>query len=147
MPCYKRYHHLTQRRLYLWSSCSMCWSRFPFSPIRLSWCIWISAKSWRPLEPITEPSQFRNTVHVCPFPLSVKGAPTMGDNRYGTRLSSILLIKKNGEALFIERDIWTLVDEKVVRADPKSQRVFRFQVMKPIKPWRKITYNTIITIQ
>lgn len=47
---------------------------------------------------------------------------------YGTRLSTILLVKKSGEAVFIERDIWQLVDKKPLRADPQSQRVFRFRV-------------------
>ncbi|RDB14538.1 Transport and Golgi organization 2 [Hypsizygus marmoreus] len=84
--------------------------------------------SWQSPEPVTERAQLRNTVHVAPFPLTLEGLPNVGCDAYGTRLSTILLIKKNGDALFIERDIWKLVNGKVVRADPQSQRVFRFQV-------------------
>ncbi|KNZ72029.1 Ser/Thr-rich protein T10 in DGCR region [Termitomyces sp. J132] len=89
--------------------------------------------NWHPPEHITDRSQLRNTVHVLPFPITVEGAP-QGDNRYGTRLSTILLIKKTGDALFIERDIWTLADGEVIRVDPRTQRVFRFHVKQPIKP-------------
>ena len=82
----------------------------------------ISPKSWRSPQHITSRIELRNTVHVAPF-------PTPGANLYyGTRLSSVLLVKKSGEALFIERDIWRLVDEKPVKADPRTQREFRFRV-------------------
>ncbi|KAF8074026.1 NRDE protein-domain-containing protein [Lyophyllum atratum] len=84
--------------------------------------------AWRSPEPVTERSQLRNTVHVSPFPITLEGVPTLDCNTYGTRLSTVLLIKKNGDAVFIERDIWQLVDGKALRADPESQRIFRFQV-------------------
>lgn len=67
-------------------------------------------------------------MQVKPFPITLEGFPSVGNNSYGTRLSSVLLVKTNGEALFIERDIWKLVDGDPVKADPSSQRVFRFQV-------------------
>ncbi|GLB38715.1 putative transport and Golgi organisation 2 [Lyophyllum shimeji] len=84
--------------------------------------------AWQSPEPVTERSQLRNTVHVAPLPITLDGVPTLDCNTYATRLSTILLIKKNGNAVFIERDIWQLVDGKAVRADPRSQRIFRFQV-------------------
>jgi uncharacterized protein with NRDE domain len=66
-------------------------------------------------------------VHVAPFPITQDELLTTGNNMYGTRLSTVLLVKKSGEALFIERDIWQLVDGKPVMAD-RSQRTFRFRV-------------------
>jgi len=84
--------------------------------------------AWQFPEPVTERSQLRNTVHVAPFPITLEGVPTLDCDEYATRLSTILLVKKDGNASFIERDIWQLVDGKAVRADPQSQRVFRFQV-------------------
>jgi len=84
--------------------------------------------SWRSPQPISSRTELRNTVHVAPFPITHETLPTPGANLYGTRLSTVLLIKKSGEALFIERDIWRLVDGKPVRADPRTQREFRFRV-------------------
>ncbi|KAG5643338.1 hypothetical protein DXG03_001057 [Asterophora parasitica] len=87
--------------------------------------------AWQSPDPVIERSQLRNTVHVAPFPITLEGVPNMTSNMYGTRLSTILLIKKNGEAVFIERDVWRLENGQVVHAEPTSQRVFRFQV-KPL---------------
>jgi len=67
-------------------------------------------------------------VHVAPFPITQEALPTVESNMYGTRLSTVLLVKKSGEALFIERDIWQMVDEKPAKADPRSQRIFHFRV-------------------
>jgi len=47
---------------------------------------------------------------------------------YATRLSTVLLIRKDGGVLLIERDAWKLVDEKVTKAEPPSERIFRFQL-------------------
>ncbi|KAF5377933.1 hypothetical protein D9615_006716 [Tricholomella constricta] len=84
--------------------------------------------AWRSPEPVTQRSQLRNTVQVAPVPITLEGVPNVGSNSYGTRLSTILFIKKSGHAVFIERDIWKLVDGQAVRADPGSQRIFHFQV-------------------
>jgi hypothetical protein len=67
-------------------------------------------------------------VHVAPFPITQDELLTTGDNMYGTRLSTVLLVKKSGEALFVERDIWQLIDGKPVMADLRSHRTFRFRV-------------------
>ncbi|KAG6813017.1 hypothetical protein H0H92_014755 [Tricholoma furcatifolium] len=85
---------------------------------------------WRAPDPVMERSQLRNTVHVLPFPITLEGVTITGNNSYGTRLSTILLIKKNGEALFIERDMWRLEGGQVAKANPESQRIFRFQVKR-----------------
>ncbi|KAF9465311.1 NRDE protein-domain-containing protein [Collybia nuda] len=84
--------------------------------------------AWRSPEFVSERSHLRRTIHVAPFPITLESASSVGSNSYGTRLSTILLIKTNGEALFIERDMWKLVDGEPVKADPSLQRVFRFQV-------------------
>ncbi|KAG7087931.1 hypothetical protein E1B28_011977 [Marasmius oreades] len=94
--------------------------------------------SWKSPEPLTERSQLRNTVEVVPLPA------TWGSGRaeyYGTRLSTVLLIRRDGQVTFIERDIWKLVDGKVTRwggnignsnnkspTNTPSERTFRFQL-------------------
>lgn len=48
---------------------------------------------------------------------------------YGTRLSSVILIRRDGQALFMERDVWRMdVDGKLATTDPPSERVYRFQL-------------------
>ena len=48
---------------------------------------------------------------------------------YGTRLSTVLLVRNNGQVLFIERDIWKLGDEGVpVKSDPPTERKFIFNL-------------------
>ncbi|KAG5638749.1 hypothetical protein H0H81_010559 [Sphagnurus paluster] len=67
------------------------------------------SESWRTPESVTERSHLRKTIHVAPFGISLD-------------------VKKTGETVFIERDIWKLVDGQAVKASPESQRVFRFQI-------------------
>lgn len=43
-------------------------------------------------------------------------------------MSTVLLVKRNGDVLFIERDIWKLVNGAPVRADPSSERRFEFKL-------------------
>ena len=49
---------------------------------------------------------------------------------YGTMLSTVILIKRNGEVLFIERDIWTHGPggAPVRPTDHSTDRVFRFKL-------------------
>ena len=48
---------------------------------------------------------------------------------YGTRLSTVLLVRNNGQVLFIERDIWKLGDEGVpVKSDPPTERKYIFNL-------------------
>lgn len=48
---------------------------------------------------------------------------------YGTRLSTVILVRRNGSVLFIERDIWLRdTDGSVVRGDPHLERSFRFRI-------------------
>ena len=49
---------------------------------------------------------------------------------YATRLSTVVLVRRDGSVLFIERDIWTLDGEnKVTKADAKKQRTFRLRLL------------------
>ena len=86
---------------------------------------------WKSPEPVTERTQLRKTVQVQPFPITLDPIDV---GPYGTRLSTILLIRKNGEAVFIERDIWQLVGDEVVKASPTSQRMFHFRVEPVVSP-------------
>jgi len=46
---------------------------------------------------------------------------------YGTRLSTVLLIRRNGEVHFIERDVWKRDnDGQVAKTDLPTQREFHF---------------------
>ncbi|KAK0445713.1 NRDE protein-domain-containing protein [Armillaria borealis] len=74
-----------------------------------------------PPERVVHRSELKKAIHV--VPLSIEG------KMYGTRLSTVLLVRKDGEVLFVERDIWKLDhDGTVTRAPPESQRSYRFQL-------------------
>ncbi len=77
-------------------------------------------------------SQLRQAIHIKPIRLTpslAPDAPADGPEFYGTRLSTVLLVRKDGQVLFVERDIWKLDDNgAVVQGDPNSQRVFRFHI-------------------
>jgi uncharacterized protein with NRDE domain len=60
----------------------------------------------------------RNTVEVEPF--IMPGSQGF----YGTRLATVILVKRTGDVYFIERDRWMLGDAKPVLS--ASQREFRF---------------------
>ena len=50
---------------------------------------------------------------------------------YGTRLSTVLLVRNNGQVLFIERDIWKLVGDHggvPVKSDPPTERKYIFKL-------------------
>ncbi len=77
--------------------------------------------SEHPPERVVHRSELRKAIHV--VPLSIEG------KMYGTRLSTVLLVRRDGEVLFVERDIWKLDhDGTVTRAPPESQRLYRFQL-------------------
>ena len=51
---------------------------------------------------------------------------------YGTRLSTVILIRRDGSATFIERDVWALDEHgRVVKRDSGHDRVFRFAIQPP----------------
>ncbi|KAI0079492.1 DUF833-domain-containing protein [Panus rudis PR-1116 ss-1] len=84
--------------------------------------------TWKSDSPPRERTDLRNTIQI--EPLSIRVSPTSGTNlHYGTRLSTVILIGRDGRVLFVERDIWMLDGEnKVSRADAKNQRVFQFNL-------------------
>lgn len=79
-------------------------------------------------ESVQQRAELRHTVQVAPFNVP---DPTKSDEKdwmYATRLSTVVLIRKDGSVLFIERDIFQSVDGQVKRPDPPTQRVFRFSL-------------------
>lgn len=75
-----------------------------------------------------ERSDYRNFIQIEPVRVSSR-SPGAPDVYYGTRISTVILIRRDGRSLFIERDIWTLDGEKkVTKADAKKQRVFRLRL-------------------
>lgn len=86
--------------------------------------------TWKSVEPVKERSQLRNTIHVEPLQVPLGGGAT---DFYATRLSTIILIRRDGQVLFIERDGWGLDREgKATKRDPPSERVHRFQLQLPV---------------
>lgn len=88
--------------------------------------------SWESPDTITERVHLRRTIHVAPIPITIDrpGVPPV-TTAYGTRLSTVILVKRNGEVTFIERDIWKMVDGKPKRLDKeeeKTQRIFKFRI-------------------
>jgi len=84
--------------------------------------------TWQSAEPPRERSQLRDTIFVDPLPIPVGCGPS---DLYGTRLSTILLVRRDGKVLFVERDIWQMDEEgKVAMAgtESSSDRQYRFQL-------------------
>ena len=63
----------------------------------------------------------KKTISVTPF--------TDCADAFGTRLSTVILVRRTGETLFVERDIWMKTgSERVEKGDPQKERRIRFQV-------------------
>jgi len=62
-----------------------------------------------------------------PLPVPVT---TANGKYYGTRLSTVLLVKKTGEVTFVERDIWMLdaTTGEPIRLGTDNDRITRFQL-------------------
>ncbi|TFK52384.1 DUF833-domain-containing protein [Heliocybe sulcata] len=86
--------------------------------------------SWRSENPPKARAELRNTIQIEPLPVPAMGSTgSTAPEFYGTRLSTVILIRKNGDVLFIERDIWRIgADGTPWKADPSTQRVFRFTI-------------------
>ena len=94
----------------------------------------ISPTSWQPEDyTISNRSEKQKTIQVSPMPLPTAS----GSNNnlqsvalYGTRLSTVLLVRNNGQVLFIERDIWKLGDAGgvPVKSDPPTERKYIFKL-------------------
>lgn len=60
-----------------------------------------------------------------------------GPDYYGTRLSTVLLVRRDGQVRFVERDVWQLdaaTKAGVTRGDPRLDRVFNFKLESTEKP-------------
>ncbi|KAH8091054.1 DUF833-domain-containing protein [Cristinia sonorae] len=72
----------------------------------------------------------RNFIQIEPIRRRLSRSPDAPADFYGTRLSTVILIRRDGRSVFIERDIWTLDGEKkVTKADAKKQRLFCLRLL------------------
>ncbi|KAF9644070.1 DUF833-domain-containing protein [Thelephora ganbajun] len=85
--------------------------------------------------------ELRNTIQVVPFALSPQDTGNAESTKqalhdscpraaYGTMLSTVILVKRNGEALFVERNIWGHGPDDIPAksTDRSTDRVFRFKL-------------------
>lgn len=82
---------------------------------------------WRsPVTPAVR-GDLRKTILVDPLKVPINSEETW---IYGTRLSTVILVRRDGSATFIERDIWKLdSDGKPVKGDSvKGDRVHTFKL-------------------
>ncbi|KAG9119687.1 hypothetical protein FRC07_005166 [Ceratobasidium sp. 392] len=100
-------------------------------------------------KPPTTRYELRTTISVPPLPVesnawsksitpqsvpaSEHAAPALQSQKtdyYCTRLTTVILVRRDGQVDFVERDIWQQVEGKPepVKADTTSQRRFRFQI-------------------
>ncbi|EGN93983.1 hypothetical protein SERLA73DRAFT_126376 [Serpula lacrymans var. lacrymans S7.3] len=86
--------------------------------------------TWTSPEAPRQRSELRNTIQVNPLPIVSNPTASIGHrDLYGTRLSTVILVKRDGQVLFVERDRWKQdAEKKVTLSDPQSQRVFRFDL-------------------
>ncbi|OBZ68641.1 Transport and Golgi organization 2 [Grifola frondosa] len=79
-------------------------------------------------------AELRNTIQVEPMLIPMIESPDAASSTYyGTRLSTVILIRKNGNVLYIERDIWMLDSTgRVTKGDTNHDRVFHFQIEKSV---------------
>ncbi|TFY64912.1 hypothetical protein EVG20_g5788 [Dentipellis fragilis] len=79
-----------------------------------------------PAIPPTTRHALRTAIHVSPLALEPLSGPA---GPYGTRLSTVVLVRRDGRVLFVERDIWMLDETgKVVKGGKEGERVWRFHV-------------------
>jgi len=81
--------------------------------------------AWQPQDcNISQRSELRKTIHVIPTSIPT----STGSALYGTRLSTVLLVRNNGDVLFIERDIWKLGDGGIPIKSDDTERRFDFKL-------------------
>jgi uncharacterized protein with NRDE domain len=80
----------------------------------------------RTANPPSVREELRTTVEVDPIQVTL-GAGLSG--WYGTRLSTLILIRKDGNVLFRERDIWTLsATGDPIHGDGNNDRLLEFSL-------------------
>ena len=90
-----------------------------------------SAESWTCDPAPVDRAALRNTIQVDPIVAQWQVTPSSDRKEYyGTRLATVLLIRRDGSVSFVERDVWTLDPHgDVVKADAKNhQAVHRLQM-------------------
>ncbi|KAH7322054.1 NRDE protein-domain-containing protein, partial [Rhizoctonia solani] len=83
---------------------------------------------YNPTKPTTRYS-LRTTISVPPIP--VEPGAWSNTDYYGTRLTSVILVRRDGSVTFVERDVWVQkngVGELEKCSDASSQRRFDFQI-------------------
>ncbi|KAI0086943.1 DUF833-domain-containing protein [Irpex rosettiformis] len=89
--------------------------------------------TWKnPIAPTITRNDLRNTILIDPLheESTTTTTTTTTTTCYGTRLSTVILVRRDGSALFIERDVWKFDSEgQIKKGDwPKEDRVHRFQL-------------------
>ncbi|KAI5980911.1 NRDE protein-domain-containing protein [Pisolithus albus] len=85
--------------------------------------------TWMPPTPPTSRAELCNTIQVDPILLRVSGSSNIGAGAATTSLPPVILVKRTGEVVFVERDRWAQGEErKPVLASTSSQRVYRFKL-------------------
>lgn len=90
-----------------------------------------SAESWTCDPAPVDRAALRNTIQADPIVAKWQVTPSSDPKEYyGTRLATVLLIRRDGSVCFVERDVWMLdLHGDVMKADAKNQqRVFHFQL-------------------
>lgn len=103
----------------------------------------ISPTSWQPQDGTIsqQRSEIRKTIQIQVSPMPMPSPTASGNNNnnnnsqsvapYGTRLSTVLLVRNNGQVLFIERDIWELGKDEggvPVKSEPPTERKYIFKL-------------------
>jgi uncharacterized protein with NRDE domain len=84
--------------------------------------------SWRSAQPPEDRSQLRNTILIDPIPISPKTSGGQSEY-YGTRLATVILVKRDGSVTFVERDVWKLGhNHDPIKGISDEQRTFQFTV-------------------
>src|SRR5882757_3159641 len=84
-------------------------------------------------------AELRTTIAVDPMRISTQSGSGSGSGPgpddaqlYATRLATVVLVRRDGSVLFVERDVWQLDarGDGASRADAQSARVFRFDLQR-----------------
>ena len=76
--------------------------------------------------------ELRNTIQI--DPLEIPQANIIDGPWYGTRLSTVVLVRRDGNVLFVERDVWNMnLQGQVIKGVPGDDRSFRFQLDVPLQ--------------
>lgn len=88
--------------------------------------------SYRPAPTVHSPDDMTRATRVQPFAIDSAVATDLSNVRagtrwYGTRVSTVILVKDSGEVLFVERDIAVLEGGQPRPGNNNNERKVRFQ--------------------